>query len=30
MPSLLYALGVTVICYLVGLPLYKRRIYIKI
>lgn len=30
MPSLLYALGVTVICYLVGLPLYKQKIYIKI
>ncbi len=30
MPSLLYALGVTLVCYLVGLPLYKRRIYIKI
>lgn len=30
MPSLLYALAVTAICYLIGLPLYRRRIYIKI
>lgn len=30
MPSLLYALAVTTLCYLAGLPLYKRKIYIKI
>lgn len=30
MPSLVYALIVTALCYLVGLPLYRRRIYIKI
>lgn len=30
MPSLIYALTVTAICYLMGLPLYRRKIYIKI
>lgn len=30
MPSLIYAFAVTAVCYLIGLPLYRRRIYIKI
>lgn len=30
MPSLIYASGITAVCYLVGLPLYLKKIYIKI
>ncbi len=30
LPSLIYAVGITAVCYLVGLPLYLRKIYIKI
>lgn len=30
MPSLLYSLLVVLLCYLCGLPLYRRRIYIKL